>query len=65
MTFFSQIVKGMKAMRKANVVHRDLKSANIMLKNKKVKIVDFGLATRFSKGEMLNSYSGTPCNMAP
>jgi len=59
------LVKGMKAMRKANIVHRDLKSANIMFKGKDIKIVDFGLATKFSKGEMLNSYSGTPCNMAP
>jgi len=36
-------------MRTSKIVHRDLKSANIMFKNGKVKIVDFGLAKKFSK----------------
>lgn len=43
-------MKAMNVMRKAKVVHRDLKPANIMVKGKSLKIVDFGLATRFSKG---------------
>lgn len=32
MRIFSQLVKGMNAMKKSNVIHRDLKPANIMLK---------------------------------
>jgi serine/threonine protein kinase len=55
----------MKGMRKSNILHRDLKSANIMLKGSDIKVVDFGLATKFYHGEMLYSYSGTPSNMAP
>jgi serine/threonine protein kinase len=52
-------------MKKINVMHRDLKSANIMFKGKNIKIVDFGLARKYSKGEMLKTYAGTPFNMAP
>lgn len=50
MHLFSQILKAMNTMKKAHVVHRDLKPANIMLKGNDIKIVDFGLATKYSKG---------------
>ena len=50
MRIFSQLVKGMNAMRKMNVIHRDLKPANIMLKGENIRIVDFGLARKYSKG---------------
>lgn len=30
-----------------------------------VKIVDFGLAKKYSKGEMLKTFAGSPFNMAP
>jgi serine/threonine protein kinase len=36
-----------------------------MFKGKNIKIVDFGLARKYSKGEMLKTYAGTPFNMAP
>ncbi len=62
---FTQIIKAMNAMSKINVVHRDLKPANIMLKNGNVKIVDFGLARKYAKGQMLDTRVGTPLNMAP
>lgn len=52
-------------MKKLNVIHRDLKPANIMMKNNNIKIVDFGLAKKFYKGEMLKTYVGSPLNMAP
>jgi serine/threonine protein kinase len=65
MKIFSQIIKGMNAMRKANIFHRDLKPANIMFKGDKIKIVDFGLARKYSNGEMFKSYAGTPLYMAP
>ena len=55
----------MSAMSKINVVHRDLKPANIMLQNGNVKIVDFGLARKYAKGQMLDTRVGTPLNMAP
>ena len=37
-------------MKKMNVIHRDLKPANIMMKDGNIKIVDFGLAKKYSKG---------------
>lgn len=36
------------AMKRSNIVHRDLKPANIMMKGKHIKVVDFGLATKYS-----------------
>ena len=50
MRIFSQLVKGMNAMKKMNIIHRDLKPANVMLKGNNIKIVDFGLARKYSKG---------------
>lgn len=50
MRIFSQLVKGMNAMKKMNIIHRDLKPANIMLKGNIIKIIDFGLARKYSKG---------------
>ncbi|AAT28045.1 serine/threonine-protein kinase [[Mycoplasma] mobile] len=43
--FAKQIVKGFVAIHSNGIVHRDLKSANIMVdKTNKIKIIDFGIA---------------------
>lgn len=49
-----------------NIVHRDIKLANILLtRDFTVKLSDFGFA-KFSNSEMLmETYCGTPMNMAP
>ena len=41
--FFEQIFRGVSYMHKFNVIHRDLKDANILLKDYKVKICDFNV----------------------
>jgi serine/threonine-protein kinase ULK/ATG1 len=64
MALFTQIAKGIQAMRKCNVVHRDLKPANILLKQGIVKISDFGFATK-SNGKLMESYKGSLLSMAP
>lgn len=65
MEYFIQIIKGLQVLNASGVVHRDLKSANIMLKGKIIKIGDFGLAKKYRQGDMMSSYKGTPLNMAP
>ena len=54
-------------MQERNVLHRDLKLANIMLtKDKKVKIIDFGLAVQLVDFvEEPNTICGTPNYIAP
>ena len=49
---FPQILKGIKYMHSLNLVHRDLKSANIMMTiDGDIKIIDFGLCVDLGVGE--------------
>ncbi len=63
-----QIAEGLEAAHKKGIVHRDIKSSNIMITNDgKVKIMDFGLA-RIGKGDQLTkvgSTVGTIAYMSP
>lgn len=48
------------------IIHRDLKPANILLKNGKIKIADFGFATKQLENEKKFSYNvGSPIYMPP
>ncbi len=59
-----QIADGLKAAHENGIIHRDIKSANIMLTPKnRVKITDFGLAK--IKGEATNTKSGSQMGTAP
>ncbi len=63
-----QIAEGLEAAHKKGIIHRDIKSSNIMITNDgKVKIMDFGLA-RIGKGDQLTkvgSTVGTIAYMSP
>ena len=64
--YFQQILQGMKAMRALNILHRDLKLENILLRNNIVKISDFGLAKKLGKTSyFMSERCGTPSTMAP
>jgi serine/threonine protein kinase len=69
LSIFVQILKGLKAIHHENIIHRDLKCENILLKkipkqqNYICKIGDFGFAKELS--ETAKSHCGTPNFMAP
>ena len=47
--FFYQLINGVEYIHKQNFAHRDLKPENLLLtKNKKLKIIDFGLCHDFN-----------------
>jgi non-specific serine/threonine protein kinase len=63
-----QITDGLDAAHKKEIVHRDIKSSNIMITNNgKVKIMDFGLAKIKGGSEITKSTStlGTVAYMSP
>ncbi|XP_059179297.1 uncharacterized protein LOC131958339 [Physella acuta] len=70
--YTKQILEGVKYLHDNDVIHRDLKGANVMLMpNGVIKLIDFGCAKRMcinlsiSEAEVLKSMKGTPFWMAP
>lgn len=62
--FFIQIISGFTFLRSHNIIHRDIKTKNILISdNKNYKIADFGLAS-FGDG-LLDTICGSPLYMAP
>ncbi|KQK22470.1 mitogen-activated protein kinase kinase kinase 1 [Brachypodium distachyon] len=61
-----QILNGLTYLHERNIVHRDIKCANILVHaNGSVKLADFGLAKEATKLNMLKSCKGTVYWMAP
>ena len=68
--FMLQLARELKAMRKAQLVHRDLKPQNLLLTsndlNAELKIADFGFARYIRDSEgMADTVCGSPLYMAP
>ncbi len=64
----NQIAEGLEAAHKKGIIHRDIKSSNIMItKDGKVKIMDFGLAKIKGGTELtkIGSTVGTAAYMSP
>lgn len=66
--FMRQICDAVHYMHSRNILHLDLKPENILcIKNEsnKIKIIDFGLARYYTKGESVRVLFGTPEFIAP
>ncbi|KAG6532737.1 mitogen-activated protein kinase kinase kinase 1-like [Zingiber officinale] len=65
-SYTKQILNGLNYLHERNVVHRDVKCANILVHvNGSVKLADFGLAKEMTKFNMLKSCRGSVYWMAP
>ena len=67
MHLFVQMVLSLKAVHGHSVLHRDLKTQNIMLDRRHavVKIGDFGISKVLSSKSRANTVVGTPCYISP
>ncbi|KAG6473541.1 hypothetical protein ZIOFF_067458 [Zingiber officinale] len=65
--FIFQLLRGLKYLHSANVIHRDLKPGNLLVNSDcELKIGDFGLArTKSPRGEGMNGYVVTRWYRAP
>lgn len=63
--FFQEIIAGIEYLHRLRIVHRDLKPENLLIDNKNIKIVDFGLSNTYKKNELLKTACGSPCYAAP
>lgn len=48
-----------------NVIHRDLKPNNLLMKGKKLKIADFGLSRKIHNDNLMMSKTGTDGYLSP
>lgn len=65
-----QVLSAIKHVHHINLIHRDLKLENFLLSAKDLsqatlKVIDFGLGTKFAKKADNQTIVGTPMYMAP
>jgi len=64
--YTAQVLQGLHYLHTQGVIHRDIKGANILsTKSGRVKLADFGVATKLNESRKSDSVVGTPYWMAP
>lgn len=64
--YMIQLRDGYQYLQNNNVVHRDLKPQNLLIKDGKIKIADFGLSTNTeSHTDLMQTMCGSPLYMSP
>lgn len=53
---FKQFLQGIEILHSKNIVHRDMKPSNVLLKSDKLSVIDFGLSCHVSKVFTTESY---------
>lgn len=65
-SILKQIVEGMQYFHSKGLIHRDIKSDNLLVnKNGEVMLSDFGVSSSIKTGYKRTSFVGSPCWMAP
>ena len=63
---FAQILEGYQELRSKGYIHRDIKPENILIKNRTVKLGDFGYSSILKRSLIKEPFNvGTPLYMAP
>jgi serine/threonine-protein kinase ULK/ATG1 len=65
LSIFTQLVEGLKVLRKHNIMHRDLKPENVLIKEGNFKLADFGFCKELGGECMTRTMLGSPLYMAP
>ncbi|XP_059630517.1 serine/threonine-protein kinase STY46-like isoform X2 [Cornus florida] len=66
LNFAIDVCKGMEYLHQNNIIHRDLKTANLLMDNHNVvKVADFGVARFQNRGGVMTAETGTYRWMAP
>ena len=63
-SYLIQILQGLKVLHDNRIMHRDLKSANVFLKNGQIKLGDFNVSKELNEG-FLKTQTGTPYYASP
>ena len=64
--YFQQLINCLFYLHSQNIAHRDVKIDNMLLDaNKDLKLIDFGLSTKYTDDDLLDQPCGTVVYAAP